>query len=305
MTGARLKKKEEELEERQQRIEDQVLQLQQAPQPIFIRTFFMSSTPSHFITSDQLQQCLNASSTFSEDDLILEFGDSLQPRRKQAILWVIANDFFQNWLQANHSGILIISAMNEDVQIEQGITPLSCVCALLKRTLHRLPSCTSLNFYCGTHASPGDNLEGANGIIRSLTYQILQKYGNSLNLSFLDFQALQQIQNHDLQALCVLFRNLFGCIGTGVFVCIIDEVSLYETDYRLPEMEFVMTFLNNLVTEIQASSGGAIVLKILVTTSALSDCPKRWFPGALDVRMVDDDYVGENEDRNEMHFLEE
>ncbi|KAH8435029.1 uncharacterized protein LDX57_012658 [Aspergillus melleus] len=261
----------------------------------------MPSLPPQFVTADQLRQILNANSAYPDDDLVREFGDSIESQRRKCIPWVMANELFQAWLRQAQSQVLVINSMTDDIQENEAITPLSCVCVLLGRTLRRLPSCAALTFYCGLHASPGDNLEGGNGIMRSLVYQVLQQYGDSLNLSFLNFQILQQIQGRDLATLCICFQRLLESVGTGVVVCLIDETSWYETDSRSAEMEFVMRFLNNLVADVQASGGG-FVFKVLVTASTVSQYSRIWFPGAWTI-LVEDDLVTDGQDSDEMQFL--
>ncbi|TEY30287.1 hypothetical protein BOTCAL_0885g00010 [Botryotinia calthae] len=283
---------------------DGLAKLQQNPSTsimtnmIFIPT--MPAIPSSIITMQQLLTILDTGSVqpgsqprespsdliVRDRDLVSSFGRTLNPIRQGRIATIMGEPQFQSWFKSAHSQTLIINGMEMDSHWQESVSLMSYMCYLLSDTLSRIHSgsAKSLNFYCGLHSTPGDIVEGVNGMLRSIITQLLLAYGQRINLSFLDLSAIQELQNHNIQQLCRLLESLLGGIGFGIVFMMIDGISWYEGEVRLDETERVMRFLNSLVEAVEASQTG-FVLKLMVTSSGISQHSREWFPAATEILM--------------------
>lgn len=257
---------------------------------------FMAAPPT--ITVQQLLDILDAglvrpgsrpresiSDTVARDrDSVSHFGRTLNPSRQEGIATIMQDPCFQSWIMSAHSHTLIINGMEMDSHWQESVSPISYMCYLLSETLSGGHSTATkfLNFYCGLHSMPGDSIEGANGIIRSIITQLLQAYSQRISLPFLDLSAIQRLQNNNIEELCFLLERLLGGIGVGIISMMIDGISWYESEARLQETATVMRFLNSLVEAVEAGQTG-LVLKLMVTSPAMSRYCREWFPAAAEV----------------------
>lgn len=218
-------------------------------------------------------------------DSVFHFGRSLlPPSRQEGIATIMQDSHFQSWIKSAGSQTLVINGMEMDSHWQETISPISYMCYLLSETLSggHSATATSLSFYCGLHSTPGDKIEGAGGMLRSITTQLLLAHGQTISLSFLDLSTIQSLQNHNIHGLCFLLEHLLAGIGAGIVTMMIDGISWYESDARLQETTTVMRFLNSLVEAIEARQSG-LVLKLMVTSPTMSRYSREWFPAAAEV----------------------
>lgn len=265
---------------------------------IFMPT--MPAIPTSIITIQQLLTVLDTGSVqpgsqprespsdliARDHDLVSSFGKTLNPIRQERIATIMGDPQFQSWFKSGYSQTLIINGMEMDSHWQESVSPMSYMCSLLSDTLSRIHSgsAKSLNFYCGLHSMPGDSVEGVNGMLRSIITQLLLAYGQRINLSFLDLSAVQELQNRNIQQLCLLLESLLGGIGIGIVFVMIDGISWYEGEVRMEETARVMRFLNSLVEAVEASQTG-LVLKLMVTSPVMSQYSREWFPAAVEIFM--------------------
>ena len=276
------------LEERQTRMEQE---LTRARGPVIVAQIMQS-----VITPQQLLDVLatnpqkpspGASSVFDVTirDIALAhaFGQEMSAVRQARVGSLLQDSKFQSWFKAAHSQTLVIDGM-EDNGMDSALSPLTFLCTLLSKIVSEMRIAEPLTFFCGQHATPGDQFEGASGVMRSLCSQILISHGENLNLAFLDFATLQAISNHDMVALCRLFEALLERVGRRTIFCMIDGISWYETEARSRDMHVVMPFLQSLIEAVEGSSHG-LVFKLLVTSPILSQYTHEWFPSCPRILM--------------------
>lgn len=217
-------------------------------------------------------------------DSVFHFGRSLHPSRQEGIATIMQDPHFQSWIKSAGSHTLVINGMEMDSHWQETISPMSYMCYLLSETLFggHSATATSLKFYCGLHSTPGENIESAGGMLRSIITQLLRAHGQTISLSFLDLSAIQCLQSHNIHGLLFLLERLLAGIGAGIVIIMIDGISWYENDARLQETTMVMRFLNSLVEAVEASQSG-LVLKLMVTSPTMSRYSREWFPAAAEV----------------------
>ena len=253
------------------------------------------------LATNQQKPSLGALSVFDMTirDIALAhaFGQEMSASRHARVGSLIQDSEFQSWVKAGRSQTLVINGM-ESNGMDSTLSPLTFLCTLLSKVLSKMRIAEPLIFFCGQHATPGDQFEGAGGVMRSLCSQILITHGKYLDLAFLDFIALQAISNHDIVALCRLFNALLERVGQTTVFCMIDGISWYETEARSRDMHTAMSFLQSLIEAVGRSSSG-LVFKLLVTSPILSQFAHVWFPNGPRILMQseaegDGEFMGEH-----------
>lgn len=231
---------------------------------------------------NQLGESISATIT-RDRETVFYFGRMLPPSRQEGIATIMQDACFQSWVKSADSYPLIINGMDMDSYSQESVSLISYMCYLLSETLSG-GHFTNLNFYCGLHSTPGDRIEGGSGILRSIITQLLLAHGQRISLPFLDFSAMQRLHSHNVEELCSLLKGVLSGIGVGVGIVtvMIDGISWYESEARLPETAKVMRFLNSLVDAVRAAQTG-LVLKLMVTSPGMSRYCRDWFPAAAEV----------------------
>lgn len=234
--------------------------------------------------------------TISRDvQLSIAYGRAMAPRRQQKAAWVMQEPPFQQWFQSSGSHILVVGGLEVEMD---SISPLSYLCAMLQQNLESLQIAVPLSFFCGLHASPGDNLEGASGIMRSLIYQILLQQQWNFDCSFIDLAFLDQIRNYEISHLCILFRSLLTSATSTTIFCLIDGISWYDTSRRSGDVSTMMAYMRELVDETNQADSG-IDFKLLVTSPQACPSATVWFPYEERI-IIPDDTCGNGEGFNEI-----
>lgn len=202
-----------------------------------------------------------------ERDSISQHDGVLDRNTQRVISTVTLNSRFRNWLQATYSQILVVSDIDsEETYREDSLPPLTYLCTLLIKYISPLPVVQPICFFCQLHMDFKDNMRGSLGMMRSLIGQLalfLSESG-SLDLHLVTQDLLHSVSMQDLSALCVLFERLLRAQSTGVVTCMIDGIDSFENALNRDGISQVMTYLNNLVSQMQCAPTGPI-LKLLIT----------------------------------------
>jgi hypothetical protein len=166
-------------------------------------------------------------------------------------------------LRSAGSGVLAVDGHFDRSQMGK-ISPLSYTCAMLSQILRQqsqqLPvsprssvSMSSpvekgercnivLEYYCALHTADTDDLRGPQGLMRSLTTQLIicmlenEWVGpaDAVHLPHLRDGEEELLAQRDLDAVCRLFAALIHLVPQGVFIyCLIDGWSSYEREELL------------------------------------------------------------------------
>lgn len=228
-----------------------------------------------------------------EDDLRLavQYGQTLSAERQARAASILQHSRFQSWLQSGRCEILVVNG--KDPQSESAtISPLTYVVGLLARALTSTQTALPLVCICGSHASPDDPLEGAEGVLRLLIYQLLAYLGDHADLSLLDYNFIEAIKAGDIRYLRELFRSLLVSVVVTInepctIMCLVDGLSFLETDARKPKLETLIAFLQHLVLDI-TDLGGFLVFKVLLAYPYMSQYAQEWFPSEAILTMSED-----------------
>ncbi|KAJ5153116.1 uncharacterized protein N7482_009594 [Penicillium canariense] len=205
---------------------------------------------------------------------------------------------FQRWLASRRSDLLLVDG-NADPADPNRISPLSVVCATLALSLHKSNSKPLvLHFFCGQHSAATDHLNGPTGLMRSVITQLLYS-GRQFNIDFIDSRTYREsLEAHSLRYLCDTFCKLIEQLplDTNVF-CILDGISLYETEFWLDGIVCVFQALNGVATDEQLRP----VFKVLLTSPHMSRNLGRRValsqhvvlqPGAINGRLISERSIG-------------
>lgn len=187
---------------------------------------------------------------------------------------------FIEWLQSPQSSQLLVHGPFLARGHSSG---LSFVCLSLTDVLaSHSDRFLPLAFFCGMHTDQErDRHTGGRALIRSLIYQLLGHIKRFLGSPGVTMhpQALQGIQNGDLEALKSLFRSLISFIPPHVTVCcVVDGVNHYERDEFWGEAAQVL----GLLVELSAQTPPMCArIKVLFTSLNTTSYVRQWFPNQL------------------------
>ena len=195
--------------------------------------------PRSAITRNELLALLNMDSKLAEQDLELVHrqGGAFDMASYGQAQWLFQHGQFQEWLISANPQVLLIDGNMEDHAMSR-ISPSSHICALLLKTLARTQA-VSIHFFCGLHTSWSDPYNGVKGLIRSLIVQLISLF--DFDLVFINKRTYRdQLRRHDTGQLCDLFETLLKQVPiyTTIF-CVIDGISLFETEQWLEETSFL------------------------------------------------------------------
>lgn len=236
--------------------------------------------PQQFINASQLLSLLAVNmATLSQDlEVAVCEGQNMVSAKQARAGEIMQDNRFQDWLKSNRSTTLVVNGMESD-GYDDVASSMTYFAGLLAQTLQRLGVALPLTFLCGQHAAPGDPLEATKGMMRALISQLLVAYGNTLDLSFINYQFLETVVvAQDISALCELFRGLMTSIKRGAVFCILDGVSWFESSTRIHDLAVAMTFFQSLTEEIDSQGRSSLIFKILISSPGVSQYAQDWFP---------------------------
>jgi hypothetical protein len=129
-----------------------------------------------------------------------------------------------------------------------------------------------ISYFCAAHqpsltTNTPASLNLAAGMMASLIGQLIKQLGDRsiiIDLSFMTSKNWRKVEELDLKTLCRLFRKLIRQTPPGsAILCMIDEISLYETQALEHQTSYVLEKLVQLVR--QEQDDAQQVFKLLIT----------------------------------------
>lgn len=237
-----------------------------AQQPSVI---MVSTSRPNMLSSLELLTCLNVQQDVlvRNVDRALQYGQALAPEHQARAATLLQHPQFQAWFRSGRSQILAVHA-NCAENDNSSMSSMTYFAGLFASMLDQTQSATPLVFVAGDHASPGDPLEGAEGMMRLLNFQLLARYGDKLDLSFVNYAFIEAIKSGEIHSLCELFRTLMTSVviqashSQGI-MCLLDGLSFLETRARRSSFEIAIQCLRQLSLDIDGS-GGLVVFKVML-----------------------------------------
>lgn len=221
----------------------------------------------------------------------MQYGQSLSPARQARAASLTRHPRFHSWFRGARSDILVVNGKDAESQMTT-MSALTYLVGKLGQTLLATNTAMLLMCICGQHAAPRNPLEGAEGVLRLLIYQLLSYLGDSADLTALDYNFIEAVRAGDVTHLLKLFQSLvfsvgFSSNGPCALVCLVEGVSFLETSARRPALEGLVATLQQLVLDVNAF-GGYLVFKVLLTFPNVSRYAKEWFPPEAILNMSDE-----------------
>lgn len=223
---------------------------------------------------------VNESITFEDSGRAVQHGQTMSPGRQARAASLLRHPRFHSWFRGARSDILVVDGKDTESQ-SSTMSALTYIIGKLSHTLLATQTAMSLLCICGLHASPGSPLEGAEGVLRMLIYQLLSYLGDRADLTMLDYNFIESVKAGDIGYLLQLFQSLvlsagFSLKGPCAVVCLLDGVSFLETSARRPGLERLVATLQQLVLDVNAF-GGYLIVKVLLTFPNVSRFARDWF----------------------------
>lgn len=181
-------------------------------------------------------------------------------REKMGVLTLSSH--FVIWLRGLDSAFLVV---HEDQNAHHAtLSTLSHLCGLMARTM-RAPGMWTLAFFCGLNTAAGAPLQGARGVMRAITLQLLSTIlGERFPTTADPYIVSQQLERGDLEMICSVFSMVLGQLPAGMVFVLIDGAHWNGTEARSADMRAVVRFLFKTVEQLRLARRG-LVLKVLVT----------------------------------------
>ncbi|KAI2779136.1 hypothetical protein F4815DRAFT_446737 [Daldinia loculata] len=96
---------------------------------------------------------------------------------------------------------------------------------------------------------------------------------------------LQVVESQDIRPLCGLFDKALQSLGTGMVVCVINEVDLFENETLLAGLDSAMRYLSSLVQAFSRIQSG-ITFKLLLTSLMNIENFRNWFLEAVELALL-------------------
>lgn len=194
-----------------------------------------------------------------------EFGTKSQSQVQS----LLQRSRFLSWMRGSHPDIVLVNANLLDSGMEN-ITAVSVFCTTLITSLISIqPDNVVLHFFCGLHVNVEDPCPGPTGLVRMLIIQVFTylRQWKLLDLDFLDDRnKVKDLENQDLQMLCETLWSLLWQFDSGTQIyCIIDSITLFDTEAMLPDLELILSYLQQIVDDDKLPA----IFKVLMTSSVL------------------------------------
>lgn len=177
--------------------------------------------------------------------------------------YLMTSSRFKQWLTSRHSEVLFI---NGNADTSNRCSPMSFACGLLVSSLGSFPSTITLSFFCALHTDSSDPETGSRMMLASLVCQLLEKY-QDFDLSFLGADQKYDLQDHEVDTLCSLFKSLLQQLPEGQLAfCMVDGVSYYEYRDRRDDTCKVLAMLAALTADEKLKA----VFKLMISSPTKS-----------------------------------
>ncbi|KAF4992488.1 hypothetical protein FDECE_13704 [Fusarium decemcellulare] len=242
----------------------------------------------------RLLECLQYDPEAPSRDIstFLRLGYQLSESGKARAAAMIRNDQFGLFIGETQRSTCLLVNGREDLSVSDGVSPLGLVVAELanksKERGSTLGPVFVVNYFCAAHQPsplPGSlaNQNSAASMMTSLIGQLLNQFtdrGIDVDLSFLTKKKWHKIEESDPEVLCSIFKKLTRQIPPGsAILCMVDEISLYETQMLEYQTNLVMEKLVRLANHQQKD--GHQIFKLLVTCQDRALGVSRYFSGRV------------------------
>lgn len=191
---------------------------------------------------------------------------------------MIRNKRFKTHVEANCSTSLLVNG-RIDLAAAEGPSPLSFVVAKLASISEDIGSTFVVTYFCGQHRpiypselSPA--LRMMVSLVGQLVTQMIER-NSEIDLSFLTQVGWQQVAKRKLSILCTIFRELTNQLpANSILLCLLDEISQYETTLYERDTDVVLRKLTRLV-----SKHDRVIFKLLVTCQSRALLTSKYFVG--------------------------
>ncbi|KAF5689595.1 hypothetical protein FCIRC_1290 [Fusarium circinatum] len=220
----------------------------------------------------RLLRCLNYNPEALTRDIssILSFNYQVNENARARVAAMLRHDRFQTFMRETQTSTHLLVNGRGDLSAKEGVSPFSVVMVELARMsntgLIESAPVFLLECFCSEHQPfhPNDPPASAVGIMASIIGQLICQMiekGQAADLSFISDSKWRKLELLELHTLCTVFKRVVDQIPRdGVVLCIIDEISVYETSRLGEETEMVVKKL------VQLTHGGRYpVFKLLVT----------------------------------------
>ncbi|KAF5572063.1 hypothetical protein FPANT_13377 [Fusarium pseudoanthophilum] len=230
--------------------------------------------------------CLNYNPEVLAQDIasILSFNYQVSGNERARVAAMLRHDRFQTFMRETQTSTRLLVNGRGDLSAREGVSPFSVVMAEMARMSNTGLTGSApvfiLKYFCSEHqpSHPSDPLASAVGMMASILGQLICQMtdkGLAVDLSFISDSKWRKLERLELQTLCTVFKRVVDQIPQGgVVLCIIDEVSVYETSRLGEETEIAVKKLGQL-----AHQGRYPVFKLLVTCYGHALDVGRYFSG--------------------------
>lgn len=210
----------------------------------------------------------NPDVVLKDTEMCLSLGAALAEADKARAAALIEKPKFKAFMTSTSSGTLLVNG-NEDLSSAEGVSPLSLMAARLAQISEKneTPKSLTLRYFCAEHHPYGTEhptLSPAQTMMASLTGQLLSHMLSrsfEVDLSFLSQEDWDLLGNLSLKVMCTVLLELQQQLPSKtILLCILDEVSSYETDVPKEGTDAV---IRRLVRRVKASD--EVIFKLLVT----------------------------------------
>lgn len=192
---------------------------------------------------------------------------SVEPSDSQIAQGVFEGARFSKWFDEDDSAALFIEGgpILADLGRFASLTLMSC---LLIKYLEGKEPAISIYHFCGRHISSRDPIQGPQGLMRSLIFQVVRLFDSQVNLSFAtSHRYREQLKSHSIRTLCECFASIIKQLPPEtVLFCIIDNIDCFEKPQWAEDCRFVIREIQDLLYEDEVGP----VFKLLVTSPGRS-----------------------------------
>ena len=216
----------------------------------------------------------------------------LDPGHLRQLSSLTQTDSFKKWLSEEKCSSLLIHGNFDQVD---GHSPLSYLCARLVNEYAKMEYVAVLHYFCCLQTDRWDPRYNAAGIMSQMVGQLLANPTLSFNfdLSIVNRRSMKKFRSYDLTHLCKLFLELIHQLRHTrvVILCLLDSISVYETEVLQEDTRTLLATLQELVNSqrrIQRKKSARIVFKLLVTDASSTKYAYEYFRPDEVLNMHDD-----------------
>lgn len=194
---------------------------------------------------------------------------SIEPSDSQIAQAIIGGPTFQGWVSADDSAAIFVEG-GPALGFHGCLASLSLMsCLVIEHSVGQEPAIL-IHHFCRRHIASKDPIQGPQGMMRSLTSQVLRFFDNQVDLKFnFSHRDREQLESHNLQTLCSCFANVVKQLSPDmVLMCIIDSIDCFERREWAEDCKFMIKEIQDLLYEYDYGP----VFKLLITSPARSRC---------------------------------